>query len=55
MRSSDHWKLRLRDSRTLLELGEVERARPTAERLLRRRHGDEAELVELWRKWGIAV
>ena len=54
MRTSDHWRVRTRYARTLLELGEVERARPVAERLLRERY-DEPELLELCRKWGIEI
>jgi hypothetical protein len=54
MRTSDHWRVRVRYARTLLELGEVERARPVAERLLRERY-DEPELLELCRKWGIEI
>jgi serine/threonine protein kinase len=43
---------RLRFARTLLELGEVERARPVVERLLRERFRD-PELLELCRRRGI--
>ncbi|HEV8630561.1 MAG TPA: protein kinase [Thermoanaerobaculia bacterium] len=54
LRTSDYQVHRIRFARTLLELGDVNRARPVVERLLSERCNS-PELLELARKWKLAA